>query len=119
MQFLARFGRSYASKSDFDVRYDIFAENFTAIEEHNSNPAVTFVKGVNQFTDMSEQELEARFSKTALKKPAQMINKKTEAVRLSLKAYPSTLTGTKPVKFQSQLIRLAAALAGLLRLQQL
>jgi hypothetical protein len=70
MQFLARYGRSYASKSDFDVRYEIFADNYAAIEEHNSNPEATHTKGVNQFTDMSEQELQERLGKTALRKPA-------------------------------------------------
>ncbi len=81
MQFLARYGRSYASKSDFDIRYEIFASNLAAIEEHNSNTGMTFTKGINQFTDLSDHELEARFSKSALRKPEQMIVKKTDAIR--------------------------------------
>jgi len=47
MLFTARYGRSYASKSDFDIRYDIFAKNYKAIEDHNNTPDITFTKGVN------------------------------------------------------------------------
>ena len=42
---------------------------------------MTYTKGVNQFTDLSDHELEARFSKSALRKPEQMIVRKTEAIR--------------------------------------
>ena len=42
---------------------------------------MTYTKGVNQFTDLSDHELEARFSKSALRKPEHMIVRKTEAIR--------------------------------------
>jgi hypothetical protein len=47
MQFVARYGRSYASKSDFDVRFEIFAANLAAIEDHNSQDEITHTKGIN------------------------------------------------------------------------
>jgi C1A family cysteine protease len=87
MQFLARYGRSYSSKSDFDIRFDIFAANLAAIEEHNSQPDITHIKGINQFTDMTESEIAARYSKPALKKPPVQA-RKPESMRLHQSVLP-------------------------------
>lgn len=82
MNFLARFGRSYASKSDLDERFEIFADNYASIELHNSTPDVTYRQGVNQFTDQTEQEIMARYNQSALKTPVAMHQRSTEVKRL-------------------------------------
>jgi len=36
MKFIALHGKTYASKSDFESRFDTFSSNIDRIEEHNS-----------------------------------------------------------------------------------
>jgi C1A family cysteine protease len=88
MLFLAKYGRSYATKSDFDVRYDIFATNYVAIQDHNALPDITHTKGVNAFTDMTLEELEARYNHKALKLPSTKRIKETNAMRLHASDLP-------------------------------
>lgn len=49
---------------------------------------MTFIKGINQFTDLSDHELEVRFAKSALRKPYKINVKKTEAIRFYSKSLP-------------------------------
>jgi len=37
MQFLAKYGRSYASKEDVNHRFETFSKNFDEIGAHNQN----------------------------------------------------------------------------------
>lgn len=80
---MAKFGRSYASKGDFESRLTIFKSNLASIVQHNSQEGITHVKGVNQFTDMTEQELDARFNQKALKVPKTKTIKHSSVQRLS------------------------------------
>lgn len=36
MNFLAKYGRSYASKHDMTSKFTVFSENYDKIEEHNA-----------------------------------------------------------------------------------
>jgi len=54
IDFLARYGRSYASKSEAGTRYQAFRENYLAIQKHEGRTGYTL--GVNQFSDMTEEE---------------------------------------------------------------
>lgn len=62
--FVAQYGKSYATLDHMQERYDAFKLNFINIEAHNSRVdeegrPVTFLLGVNQFSDMSEEEFVA------------------------------------------------------------
>lgn len=56
VNFIAKFGRTYASKDEYPRRFEIFAANLKKILAHNANPEATFLMGVNQFTDRLEEE---------------------------------------------------------------
>jgi hypothetical protein len=45
--FIATHGRSYATKSQIDTRFDIFSVNFDEISEHNANPDRGYEKAIN------------------------------------------------------------------------
>ncbi len=67
MQFLAKYGKMYASKSDMSSRFQIFAENFDRIQAHNSAPEGRFKMGINQFADLSVEEFTSLYGTTGLK----------------------------------------------------
>jgi len=46
-EYLATYGRSYASKSEIDSRFDIFSQNYDHIMQHNANPDRGYEKAIN------------------------------------------------------------------------
>jgi Cathepsin propeptide inhibitor domain (I29) len=60
MHFLAKHGKTYATKNDMNSRYEIFAENFDKIEEHNANNE-HFKKTINKFSDLTNEEFTHRY----------------------------------------------------------
>jgi len=59
IKFIAKYGRSYASKDQMSQRFEVFKQNYEVIEAHNRlGDAVPFTMGVNQFTDMTDEEFE-------------------------------------------------------------
>ena len=54
LDFLAKYGRSYSSRSEAGTRYQAFRENYLAIQKHEGREGYTL--GVNQFSDMTEGE---------------------------------------------------------------
>ena len=56
-QFIAEHGRSYTSKDHADDRFDVFSQNYERIKAHNSNPNSGYQMGINQFADMTREEL--------------------------------------------------------------
>lgn len=39
MQFLAKYGKTYATKSEINSKFEVFSKNYDAIKEHNlKNP---------------------------------------------------------------------------------
>ena len=74
-RFIRDFGRSYAGKDEHHERYEIFAANYDAIQEHNAKyeageEGYLFKKGINQFSDLTKEEFNARYHGRGLKKPA-------------------------------------------------
>jgi hypothetical protein len=47
IEFLARYGRSYASKSEAGTRYQAFKENYEAIQKHDRRSRSGYTLGVN------------------------------------------------------------------------
>jgi len=62
MNFLATYGRQYASMDETANRYRIFKDNYDNIMKHNAlGDLVPFTREINQFSDMTNEEFEARF----------------------------------------------------------
>jgi len=57
--FRARFGKSYAAGEEA-ARRETFRANLGRIRAHNADPAHSWSMGVNQFTDMTDDEFERR-----------------------------------------------------------
>lgn len=53
--FIRDFAKSYATSDEYVYRLQVFADNLDQIEIHNSVPS-TYKLGVNQFTDMTQEE---------------------------------------------------------------
>lgn len=57
--------KTYKSLREETVRYNIFKNNLKRIEEHNDRYAKgeeTYLMGVTQFADLTEEEIEEKFS---------------------------------------------------------
>ena len=60
-QFIAEYGRSYASKETAEQRFKIFSQNYDKIMTHNADPSKTYEMGLNDFADMTVDELKQRY----------------------------------------------------------
>ena len=63
-RFVAEFGKQYASKTHMDERFEIFKDNYQKIELHNNHideegRSPPFTMGVNEFSDLTEEEFMA------------------------------------------------------------
>lgn len=65
MQFIAKYGKTYASKTDMGSRFEIFSQNFDIIKAHNAQED-SYKMGVNQFTDLSTEEKIELYGKQGL-----------------------------------------------------
>lgn len=59
-QFKVEYGKSYATAVEEGFRLANFAASLATVEEHNSRPERTWEMGVNQFSDMSDDEFKKR-----------------------------------------------------------
>jgi len=48
--------KTYASEEEKSYRAQVFKENIQKIKQHNSNTNKTYTQGVNEFTDMTNEE---------------------------------------------------------------
>lgn len=58
-EFRKRFQKRYKSFEEFVERYEIFTKNMKFIEEHNMDFTQNFTLGMNQFTDLTNDEFRA------------------------------------------------------------
>jgi len=58
-QFKAEYSKKYRDAGEEQYRRTIFLRNLVRIEAHNANPANTYAQGVNQFTDLIDEEFKA------------------------------------------------------------
>merc|ERR1719356_1218612 len=56
-QFKEKFGKTYLTRSEHQLRFDIFETNLKKIEEHNKSGA-SWTMGVNQFSDLTDAEFQ-------------------------------------------------------------
>jgi len=59
-QFKEKYGKSYLSRSEHQLRYQVFQENLKKIEEHNRSGA-SWKMAVNQFSDLTEAEFQSMY----------------------------------------------------------
>ena len=57
--FKVRFNKSYGSLDEAAYRLRVFSERVAKIEAHNADPTQTYTLGVNQFSDLTWEELKA------------------------------------------------------------
>lgn len=56
MTYLTKFGKSYATDSEFKFRMALFAKKDKLINEWNSKPDMTHKLGHNMFSDKTDDE---------------------------------------------------------------
>ena len=56
IQFATKYGKSYATRHEFDARSKIFQEKLAAVSEHNSQNDITHTLAINEFADLTEAE---------------------------------------------------------------
>jgi len=60
-QWKAQHGKIYDSAIEESYRERVFRQNLAQIEAHNSDVTQTYQRGVNQFTDMTQEEFAAQY----------------------------------------------------------
>jgi len=58
-QYKADYGKKYRDAGEEQYRKTIFLRNLVKIESHNVNPSKSYTQGVNQFTDLLDEEFKA------------------------------------------------------------
>lgn len=56
VQFIAEYGRSYATKEHASEKYEVFKRNYQTIKVYNKEQRFPFTLGVNQFADITPEE---------------------------------------------------------------
>jgi len=57
LDFISVYGKNYATKAEFDFRFNLFEAKVTEHKEWNATPGVTSTQGVNLFTDYTKDEM--------------------------------------------------------------
>jgi hypothetical protein len=60
-QWKAQHGKTYGSTFEESYRERVFRQNIAQIEVHNADASQTYQRGVNQFTDMTQEEFVAQY----------------------------------------------------------
>jgi cathepsin F len=62
INFIAKYQKSFGSKSETLSRFQVFKDNYRAIKAHNSlGEAAPFTMEINKFADMSNKEFEDKY----------------------------------------------------------
>ena len=61
MQFLMKYGRTYASKHDYTHRFETFSKTYDKVMNHNSNTNSYVKLAINEFADMTVEEFDATY----------------------------------------------------------
>nr|AAD41105.1 cysteine proteinase [Hypera postica] len=70
--FKLEHGKTYLNQAEESKRFNIFTDNVRAIEAHNAlyeQGKVSYKKGINKFTDMSQEEFKTMLTLSASRKP--------------------------------------------------
>jgi C1A family cysteine protease len=83
IKYTALYGKSYATKEEFELRSSLFKKSLIRIAEENSNPENTFTLAVNKFADWTPEQYKRLlgYKKTAVPADAQYFSA-TEGVAI-------------------------------------
>lgn len=56
MKFVAKYGKSYGTKEEYEFRLQQFKSAYSTIQTENSKNGNTFTVGVNKFADLTNAE---------------------------------------------------------------
>jgi KDEL-tailed cysteine endopeptidase len=59
--FQEKFRKFYSDDFELETRYNIFKENLVNINRHNNEPNQNFTLGVNQFSDLTQEEYKSTY----------------------------------------------------------
>ena len=59
MEFVAKYGRTYGTKAEYQFRLNEFTQRLSEIEAHNSKNGETSTVGINKFADYTKEELKS------------------------------------------------------------
>ncbi|XP_057501973.1 actinidain-like [Actinidia eriantha] len=59
--WLVKYGKSYNSLGEREMRIEIFKENLRFIDEHNADPNRSYTVGLNQFADLTDEEYRSTY----------------------------------------------------------
>jgi len=62
MSFVSKYGKSYATKEEFEFRLDLFRSTLSKIRQENSKNGNTFTLAINKFADWTPQEFKRMLS---------------------------------------------------------
>lgn len=60
--WMANFGRVYASDAEKSLRLEVFKTNLQYIESTNNQPGLTYKLGLNKFADLTNSEFMAKYA---------------------------------------------------------
>merc|ERR1711990_499121 len=60
-RFKQKYGKEYSSAAEEQLRFKIFSANAAAVETHNAARSSSYTRGINQFSDLTQEEWEAAF----------------------------------------------------------
>lgn len=60
-RYLAKHGKSYSSKEEYERRKEIFARQLKIVTDHNSQNGATYHLGMNMFSDLTTEEFTKMF----------------------------------------------------------
>ena len=61
VRYLAKEGKSYSTKEEYERRKALFADKLKFVTEHNSRNGATYKVGLNYFSDLTEEEFKKYF----------------------------------------------------------
>jgi len=56
LEFEHRFNKVYETETERNRRFEVFRQNLAEIRQHNSQQDVSYIKGINQFADLTADE---------------------------------------------------------------
>ena len=62
VHFQNKFNKHYANVTELEHRFSIFQKNILHIIQHNANTSNSFILGINQFSDLTQQEFKTTFA---------------------------------------------------------
>ena len=58
--FIRQYDKQYSDQAEVNLRKSIFISNLRKIEQHNALPNETYTKGINQFSDLTNDEFKTQ-----------------------------------------------------------